>query len=125
MIVIDSSGWLEMFLQSPQAADFERWLHKDKAVIVPTVVLHEVYKVMRRLRAEEDATGIAQSLQSYEVAPLTAELALEAADCSLQHHLATADAIIYATAQAHEATLVTSDQHFEGLPGVEYLPAEA
>jgi predicted nucleic acid-binding protein len=29
-----------------------------------------------------------------------------------------ADAIIYATAQAHQAELITSDAHFSRLPGV-------
>jgi predicted nucleic acid-binding protein len=29
-----------------------------------------------------------------------------------------ADALIYATAQAHQAELITSDAHFSGLPGV-------
>jgi predicted nucleic acid-binding protein len=32
-----------------------------------------------------------------------------------------ADAIIYATAKAHRADLVTSDAHFTGLPGVVVL----
>jgi len=36
-----------------------------------------------------------------------------------------ADAIIYATAQQHEARLITSDAHFEGLPRVEYVAMEA
>jgi predicted nucleic acid-binding protein len=30
------------------------------------------------------------------------------------------DALIYATALATDATLVTCDAHFAGLPGVEY-----
>ncbi|MFT3975091.1 MAG: PIN domain-containing protein [Amaricoccus sp.] len=34
------------------------------------------------------------------------------------HRLATADAIIFATARARNATLVTCDAHFDGLPGV-------
>jgi predicted nucleic acid-binding protein len=33
-----------------------------------------------------------------------------------------ADAIVYSAAQAHDATLVTSDEHFANLPGVKYLP---
>ncbi len=32
--------------------------------------------------------------------------------------LATADAILFATARAQGATLLTCDEHFEGLPGV-------
>jgi len=32
-----------------------------------------------------------------------------------------ADAILYASAQAHRAELVTSDAHFAGLPGMTVL----
>ena len=35
-----------------------------------------------------------------------------------QHKLATADAIVLATAQRHGAELLTCDSHFKGLPGV-------
>lgn len=44
-------------------------------------------------------------------------LALEAADLSLAHGLAMADALVYATARRFAATLVTGDADFEGLPG--------
>jgi predicted nucleic acid-binding protein len=36
--------------------------------------------------------------------------------------LATADAIVYATALAHHADLLTCDRHFEGLPRARYVP---
>jgi predicted nucleic acid-binding protein len=36
--------------------------------------------------------------------------------------LATADAIVYATALAHGAELLTCDRHFENLPGVLFVP---
>jgi predicted nucleic acid-binding protein len=35
-----------------------------------------------------------------------------------EHKLATADAIVYATARRQGATLLTCDAHFEALPGV-------
>jgi hypothetical protein len=36
--------------------------------------------------------------------------------------LATADAIIHATARMFDADLLTCDRHFEGLPRVRYVP---
>ncbi len=51
------------------------------------------------------------------VVTLDENLAIEAADISLAHGLAMADAIVYATAVRHRATLVTADSDFEGLPG--------
>ena len=39
-----------------------------------------------------------------------------------RHKLATAEAVVYATALTHEADLPTCDQHFENLPGVRFVP---
>ena len=55
-------------------------------------------------------------LRRATIAPVDATLALEAADLSLAHGLAMADALVYATARRFRATLVTGDNDFEGLP---------
>ena len=52
------------------------------------------------------------------VADLDTATALSAADLRARHGLATADAIVYATALAHGADVLTCDRHFERLPGV-------
>ncbi len=56
------------------------------------------------------------------VADLDTAIALSAADLCMEHKLATADAIVYATALAHGADLVTCDLHFERLSGVRFVP---
>jgi len=45
-------------------------------------------------------------------------IALRAADLHRQYKLATADAVVYATAREFGAELLTCDAHFENLPGV-------
>ena len=55
------------------------------------------------------------------VAPLDTRIALRAADLHRQYKLATADAIVYATAQAFDAELLTCGAHFEKLPGVVFV----
>mgnify|MGYP001237704720 CR=1 FL=1 len=47
--------------------------------------------------------------------------ALEAARLAIEHRMAMADGVMFATAQRHRATLWTQDADFEGLPGVKYL----
>ncbi|HWZ48440.1 MAG TPA: PIN domain-containing protein [Herbaspirillum sp.] len=39
--------------------------------------------------------------------------------------MATADAIVYATARQQGADLLTCDAHFQGLPGVRLYPKSA
>jgi predicted nucleic acid-binding protein len=56
-------------------------------------------------------------MQKTTVVELDQYLALTAADVSIEHGLAMADAIVYATAGAKGADLVTADSDFEGLPG--------
>jgi predicted nucleic acid-binding protein len=61
-------------------------------------------------------------MQRSQVAAIDQELALTAADLSLEHGLAMADAIVLATARKFRAELVTSDGDFQGLAGVTFLP---
>ncbi len=119
-MVLDSSGWLEHFKCGPRADAFEPYVHAP-SVLVPTVVLYEVYKVLLRDDSETAADRAAAMLQERPLIPLTSTLALRAASLSLAHRLAMADAIVYATAQAYDALLVTGDEHFKELPGVRYL----
>lgn len=56
------------------------------------------------------------------VADLDTANALLAADLSAKHRLATADAIIYATALAFGADLLTCDRHLESLANVRFIP---
>lgn len=67
----------------------------------------------------EEVTGFSGAC---EVVDLDTAIALEAATLSAEHELSTADAIIYATALACGADLLTCDSHFQGLPGVRYVP---
>ena len=121
MVVIDSSGWIEFFTDGPKAKAFARHLKKPDQIVTPSVVLYEVYKKIKRARGESLARLCAAQIEKTPVAPLTADLALRAADLSLEYSLPMADAIVLATARLHEATLVTTDTDFQGIPGVRLL----
>ena len=124
MIVVDSSGWLQVFTGGPSAREFRRCLGEAETILVPTIVLYEVYKVIRREASAREADTAAARLKAYRLVPRDDQLALEAADLSLEHGLAMADAVVYATARHYEALLVTSDADFADLPGVQYIESE-
>jgi predicted nucleic acid-binding protein len=69
-----------------------------------------------------EAGEVAGFVETCVVADLDTPTALSAAELSARHKLATADAIVYATALAHQADLLTCDRHFENLPGVRFVP---
>lgn len=56
---------------------------------------------------------------------LDAALALQAAQLGLQWKLPLADSVMLATAWAHQATLLTQDADFEGIPEVEFIPKKS
>lgn len=121
MTVVDSSGWLEFLTDGPLAGRYSRYLRDLDNILTPSIVLFEVYKWIKRERSEEEALVAVAQLEKTRVAPLTATVALTAADVGLEHKLAMADSIVYSTALLNRAQLVTSDRDFDGLPGVKYL----
>lgn len=122
MIVVDSSGWLQFLTDGPLADQYASRLRQPAGVITPTIILYEVYKHSKRLRGEEGALDAVAAMQKTRVVELNQELALVAADLSIEYKLPMADAIILATARLHDAELVTSDADFQGIPGVTYIP---
>ena len=117
MILVDSSGWIEYFTDGPLADKFAPYLENLGEVVTPTIVIFEVYRVIRRQRSEEMATAAVAQMQKTNVVALDQFLALTAADVSIDLGLAMADAIVYGTARAKGVDVVTADSDFEGLPG--------
>ena len=118
MILVDSSGWIEYLAARPKADDFARYIEGDEPLVTSVIQVYEIYKVVRRDISEERAIESVAALGVTTIEPLHESLALEAADLSLEHGLAMADAIILATAAKHRAGIVTADADFDGLPGV-------
>lgn len=118
MRLVDTSAWIEWFIDSPMAPDLARQIPDRSECVVPTIVQHELRKWFLRERGEDIADKVIAFTELCIVVPLDTRLAIEAAGLARQHGLATADAIIYATALAAGAELVTCDGHLSGFPGV-------
>lgn len=111
-------------MDGPRADAIEAYMG-GADILVPTVVVYEVYKFLRREVSEEWARRAAARMKEAQIVPLDDSLAMEAADASLAHRLPFADAVVFATARRFGAVLVTGDQHFAGLPGVEYIGGDS
>jgi predicted nucleic acid-binding protein len=125
VIVLDSSGWLEFFADGPYAEEFATRLRQPQDIIAPTVAIYEVYKWLKRERSEDHALAAVATMKKTVVADLTEEIALVAADLSLLHGLAMADAMMLAFAHVNGAELLTTDSDFEGAPGVTVFPKKS
>ncbi|GAB4296341.1 MAG: hypothetical protein Kow0096_13710 [Thiohalomonadaceae bacterium] len=121
MRVVDTSAWIEWLIASPLAQTLGKELPAQSEWVVPTIVQLELAKWLVREVGEDEADRVIAYTQKCVVAPLDTQVALLAADLHRQYKLATADAIVYATAQQQGADLLTCDTHFENLPGVVLL----
>lgn len=121
MRLIDTSAWIEWLIASPIGKSVEEMLPKREDWLVPSIVQLELVKWLNREAGEDKAEQVAAFTQKCVVVPLDTKLALSAAELCAKHKLATADAIIYATALEYGAELVTCDAHFADLPGVNLI----
>ena len=120
MNLVDSSAWLEYFADGPNASFFATPIEKSRELIVPTVVIFEVYKRVlqqRNVRAALEAVAV---LRQGRIVYLTATLAIAAATLSRSQKLPMADSSILATARAENAIIWTQDKDFERITGVKF-----
>ncbi len=117
MRVVDTSVWVEWLTGSAVGKRLEKELPERAQWLVPTIVQLELAKWLMREKGEDAADRVIAFSMKCKVAPLDTQRALLAAELHRKHRLATADAIVYATAQSEGADLLTCDRHFSGLPG--------
>jgi len=123
MISIDSYGWIERFASGPKQAQYNRVIDSvaPGQILTSAVTVYEVYKKAKAMRGEHAALEDVAALGHTLVVPVDQEIALSAADYSLEHGLHFSDAMIYATARRHHAELYTSDAGLRHLPGVRFV----
>jgi len=120
MRLLDSFAWIEYFMGSKRGANVRDYVEGREPLYVPSICLTEIKS--RYLREKKDpTTRIRLVTERSFVIPLSAEIALLAADVKHRHKLHTIDAIVYATSQYRKLTLVTGDHHFKDLPNVEMI----
>jgi len=119
--VVDSSGWVEYFTEGPNVDSYAPLIEDLKNLIVPSVVIYEVFKKLLIETDEDTALQAATQMQLGKVEVLDEAMALNAAKIGYDLKLPLADSIILATARLHNATLFTQDEHFKNLPGVKFV----
>ena len=123
-VLIDSYGWIEYFSDGPLACKYSKHIENasKKNFFTPTIVLYEVYKRIKKTRNEQTAlVAYAHIVVNTTIVPLTKRISLEAAEISLSEGMSMADAIIKATANLTQSTIVTSDKHFKDKKDVIFI----
>ena len=118
MRVVDTSAWIEWLTGGPLRERLSSEMPARSDSLVPTIVQLELAKWLSREVGESQADQVIAYTQKCVVAPMDTSIALLAADLHREYRLATADAVVYATARHFGADLLTCDAHFENLPDV-------
>lgn len=121
MVLVDTSAWIAWLIGSPTGDKLAGRLPDQADWLVPTMVQLGLAKWLIREAGEDKADQVIAFTQVCRVVPLDTEIVLAAAEACREHKLATADAIVFATARAQDAGLLTCDKHLEGLPGVSLI----
>jgi predicted nucleic acid-binding protein len=121
MNIVDSSGWLEYFIDGQNADFFSPAIEDTDNLLVSVINIYEVFKRILTSQGLEIAEMCIADLLKGRVIDLTASISLSAASISAELKIPMADSLILATAYAYNAVLWSQDEHFEGLTGVQYI----
>lgn len=124
MIIVDSCGWLEWFTDGKLADQYKEYLADQDNILMPAIILYEVYKILKREVGEEKALLAAGYMKNSVAIPFDGTLALVAADIALQEKLAMADAIIVAISRVHNCRIISSDADLREQSNVHYIPKQ-
>lgn len=119
---VDTSAWIEFLTGSALGQSLVSELPDRTQWLVPTMVQLELAKWLTREASENEADRVIAFTETCVIADLDTATALLAADLFARYKLSTADAIVYATALARGADLLTCDRHFETFPDVRLFP---
>jgi len=122
MNVVDSSAWLSYFAGDSNARLFAKPIEALDKLLVPSIIITEVFKSVARQRNEESALEVVAHMEQGTVIALDGALAINAAVFGVELKLPLADSIIYATARKYDAVVWTQDADFKGLDCVKFYP---
>ena len=121
MNVVDSSLWIERLNNTDAGQIVADVVRNCDLLVVPTISIYEVYKKVLCDISIDQALYSSMQMRRGRVIDLDYELSESAARISVEHKLPAADSIIYATTLEYKCILWTQDEHFAGLPSVNYF----
>ncbi len=84
-------------------------------------MIFEIYRRLKAKKGEQRALEAYAQMSETGLVEIDDELALVAADISLETGLGMVDSIVLAVAKRYGAQILTSDSHFEKIPEAEVI----
>ena len=120
-VLVDSWAWIEYFKGTPSGDSARKFIDSDEEIIISSINVAEIYNFLLNNLPNESNKKIDFVIRSSFVVPLSTDIALLAAKNKHLKKLGMADAIVLATAQLHNAKIVTGDDDFKKENGVIFI----
>lgn len=124
-VLIDSWAWIEYFKGTRSGARVRTYIEGDEDAIVSAVNVAEVYRWFLKDHDEpaaEDGRSVLRARAT--IVPLDESIAVAAALARHVHRWGLGDAVVYATARARDARILTGDPDFKKLPDTIFIGNE-
>jgi predicted nucleic acid-binding protein len=126
-VVLDTSAWTDFLSGGPAVGAIEALLASRRVgtCVISVAELADIYHRQGRVREWREDVELVEDAS--DILPIRVPVAAQAGALKVRQRkvapsFGLIDAVIWETARFHHATLLTGDQGFRGLAGVEMLP---
>lgn len=119
-VLVDSWAWIEYLKGSPTGKQAKEII-ETKQLLLATINISEIYRFLLENKSSEADKLINFVISSSFIIPLETKTALRAAKLKHQLKLGLADAIVLASAEENNASILTGDDDFKGMKNVIYI----
>ena len=120
-VLVDSWAWIEYFKGSTPGLKAGEIIESGRKLLLSTINISEIYFFLLRNKPAEADKLINFVLSSSFVISIDSRIALKAAKIKQIQKLGLADAIVIATAEENNATILTGDDDFKNSKNVIYI----
>ena len=120
-VLVDSWAWIEYFKGSQSGLKAKEIIESSQKILLSTINASEIYHFLLKNKPAEAEKLIKFVLSSSFVIPLDSSIALKAAKIKYDKKIGLADAIVIATAEENNATILTGDDDFKEMKNVIFI----
>ena len=120
-LFLDSNIWLGYILGN--IPDIKELIEsKENALFTSIISIHEVFKIMRKTKGEQDAIKAKDLIEENSlIIGINQVVAVNAVNNCNIHSLHTIDSLIYSTAENIKSIFITSDKDFHKTPNTKII----
>ena len=120
-VLVDSWAWIEYFKGSSFGIKAKEIIERGDKLLLATINVSEIYHFLLKNKPDDAEKLLSFAASSSFVIVLDSSLAKRAAKIKYDKKIGLADAIVIATAEENNATILTGDDDFKNIKNVIYI----